>query len=151
VKKIGRKLNLVNKQKIKGTNWEKDFIALLEKAIPESKGKRIAGSGSLGTVLNEPLLSGDVVIFFPGFSKKFRGECKIGYGGEKQMTIKKEWFDKIKTEAQNAYCIPLVALKFSGARRIDGIQYVIAFDFDSFVELINYVNELKKELDLKYK
>jgi hypothetical protein len=66
------------------------------------------------------------------------------------MTIKKEWFDKIKMEADQSYSMPLLAFKFLGARRSDGVQYILALDFQTFCDIINYVTNLKHELDLVY-
>lgn len=141
-------MNPVNSKR-KGSDFERLLAKLLEKHI-DSEAKRIPGSGALGTNVNIPILLGDVRAKFPGFERDFVFEAKVGYGGSKQLTIKKEWFDKIKEEAQASYGIPAVALKFSGARQDSGIQYVIAFDFDTFVELISYVNDLVEELNGLY-
>jgi len=141
---------MVNKEKRKGISWEKQFVELILERIDDvNKAKRIAGSGAIGTILEEPLLTGDVILEFPGFSKKFRVECKTGYGGSKQLTLKKEWFDKIIEEAKNSYSIPLLACKFLDARE-NGTKYFISLDINTFVEIINYVNNLKRELDLNY-
>lgn len=141
---------MVNKQKRKGTDWERQLVKLLEDNIEKSQVKRIAGSGAIGTTLNEPLLTGDVIAYFPGFSKKFRIEAKTGYGGETQITLKREWFNKIREEAKNTYSIPLLALKFSGARKDGGTQFFVALDIQDFCDIINYVNSLKREIDLLY-
>lgn len=138
---------MVNKMKIKGTNWENQFVSILLNNIGESSVKRIAGSGAIGTSISEPLLQGDVIANFLGFSKKFRVEAKVGYGGDTQLTVKKEWFDKIKMEAENSNCYPMIACKFSGAKRKNGVQYFIALDMETFCDIINYVDDLKKELD----
>lgn len=142
---------MVNKSRRKGINWERDLVELLKENIKGSKVKRIPASGSMGTALGEPILSGDVIAEFPGFSKKFRIECKTGFGGDKQLTVKKEWINKIIEEANNSYSIPVVACKFSGARKIDGVQYFFILDFDTFSDIINYIGEVKQELDLSYK
>jgi len=142
---------MVNKKKIKGTQWENLFVELIQEKIPMTlKAKRIAGSGAIGTALNEPLLKGDVVVEFYGFPRKFRIETKVGYGGEKQLTVQKEWINKIIEEADETYSYPLVACKFSGARKADGVQYFLILDFDTFCDIINYTNQLKRELDLLY-
>lgn len=138
---------MTNKQKIKGTSWENLFVDMLSEKIGESKVKRIAGSGALGTSLSEPLLQGDVIAEFKGFPKKFRIECKVGYGGESQLTVQRAWLNKIHEEAQNSNSVPLLACKFSNARKSGGIQYFLAIDFDTFCDIINYVDDLKKELD----
>lgn len=141
---------MVNKNKIKGTSFENQLVKLFQEYIPRSQAKRIAGSGAIGTTMGEPLLTGDVIASFPGFPRKFRVECKVRCGG-KSMTVEKEWFDKIKMEAEGSYSIPLVALKFLGSRASEGVQYLIATDFETFCGLINYVADLKKELDENYK
>jgi len=133
---------MVNKQKIKGTSWERQICELIEENIPGSKVKRIAGSGALGTVMHEPSLTGDVIMELPNFEKKFRGEAKVGYGGDTQLTVKKEWFDKIKQEADNSYAFPLLLCKFLGAKKKDGVQYFVALDLNSFCDIMNYVSKL---------
>lgn len=133
--------------KRKGSDWERDFAKLLEKYI-DSEAKRIPGSGALGTNLDLPILQGDVRAKFPGFEKPFVFEAKVGYGGSKQMTIKKLWFDKIREQAEASLGVPAVALKFTSART--GIKYVVAFDFDTFVGIISYVNDLVEELNDLY-
>jgi hypothetical protein len=140
---------MVNKQKQKGSQWEALFVDLITENIKGSKAKRIAASGAMGTALNEPLLTGDVLIEFKSFPKKFRAEAKVGYGGATQLTVKKEWLDKIKQEADNSYSIPILVCKFSGARRKDGVQYFVSFDLDTFIYIINYIEDLKQELDEK--
>jgi Holliday junction resolvase len=138
-----------NKQRRKGDDWEREFRELLEKRL-NAEAKRIPGSGSLGTALDEPMLQGDVRAKFPGLSKEFRFENKVGYGGSKQLTIKREWFDKIREEAERTFSIPAVACKFSGARKEGGTKYFISLDLDAFVEIINYINDLMEELDSLY-
>ena len=140
---------MVNKEKRKGTDWERQLVDLILNRVEKSKAKRIAGSGALGTALEEPALTGDVILEFPGFSKKFRVECKVGYGGNKQLTVKKEWFDKINEEAKSSYSIPMLACKFLDARE-NGVKYFVALDINTFCDIINYVNDLKKELDMHY-
>ena len=140
---------MVNKEKRKGTDWEKQFVDIILNRVERSKAKRIAGSGAMGTILEEPLLTGDVLLEFPGFPQKFRVECKTGYGGSKQLTIKKVWLDKIKEEAKNSYSIPMIACKFLDARE-NGVKYFLTLDIQTFCDIINYVNSLKKELDLVY-
>jgi Holliday junction resolvase len=141
---------MVNKAKIKGTRWESDFVELLEKHIQGATAKRVAGSGAIGTSLNEPLLTGDIVARFKAFPRPFRIEAKVGYGGDTQITLQKAWLDKIRTEAEQTYSIPMLACKFLGARKQSGVQYFVAFDFTTFCELMNYVDDLKHELDLVY-
>lgn len=142
---------MVTKSKKKGTSWERDFVELVKVSIPATrKVKRIAGSGAIGTTLDEPLLMGDIMIDFPGFPRKFRAEAKVGYGGDTQLTVKRDWLNKIKEEADSNYAYPLTVCKFSGAKKSGGVQYFVIFDFDTFSSIINYVNDLKRELDLLY-
>lgn len=137
---------MVNKQKIKGTSWENQFAQLIELNIKNSKAKRVVGSGAIGTTMKEPLLTGDVILEFKSFPKKFKVEAKVGYGGEKQITLQKDWFNKIKTEAGQSYSIPMLACKFSGSKKADGIQYIVCFDFETFCNLINYIEDLNENL-----
>jgi Holliday junction resolvase len=147
---------VVNQKKRKGTAWERELVELLLN-IPASSAKRVAGSGAFGTVLTEPSLLGDVVLVLDDLPRKFRIECKTGYGGSSQMTIKREWFEKIAEEAEKSYSIPLIALKFSnvkGKSTLDEstgrVKYVIAMDLAVFIELMTYLVNLKEELDKLY-
>ncbi len=141
---------MVNKNKIKGSSWERDFVKLLEENL-NGKFKRIPGSGAIGTFLHEPLLTSDIIARFDGLDREIRFDAKVGYGGATQMTIKKEWLDKIRMEAENTYSLPALACKFSGARKADGVQYFVAIDFQVFCDIINKIESLKKEIDLVYK
>lgn len=127
---------MTNPNKRKGDSWERDFRDILEKNF-DGTFKRIPGSGAFGTRLNENRLSGDVIAKIDGFPKELRAECKVGYGGKTQLTIKKEWLDKIGEEAKNTFAIPLLAAKFSGAR--SGVKHIIIMDLDTFIELINII------------
>ena len=134
---------MTNKQKIKGTTWERDLVDLFYKYIPNVSAKRIAGSGAIGTILGEPLLTGDVVAKFSGLPFSFRIECKTGYGGSTQLTLKKEWLDKIRHEANNTFSIPLLAGKFSGART--GVKQFVVLDMEAFVDLMKHLDSVNKE------
>jgi hypothetical protein len=136
-----------NPQKVKGTQWENDFVDLLNDNIYGAVAKRVAGSGAIGTIMGEPLLQGDIKATFEGVPQPFRIEAKVGYGGSKQMTIKKEWLDKIKEEASNSYSIPALACKFSGARKSSGVQYMVVLDFDTFVEIMNLIYNMNESLE----
>lgn len=125
---------MVNPNKIKGDSWERDLVKILQENLSGTF-KRIPGSGALGTRLNEGRLSGDVVGKVDGFPKEIRVECKVGYGGKSQLTIKKEWLDKIGDEARNTYAIPLLAAKFSGAR--SGVKHMVIMDLETFIEIMN--------------
>jgi len=129
---------MVNKNKVKGSTWERDLVDLLNKGVVGGKFKRIPASGAMGTSLGESLLTGDVTGKIDGIKKSFKIECKVGYGGATQMTIKKEWLDKIREEAYNNLSYPILAAKFSGAR--GGTKHIIILDLDTFIDLINLVD-----------
>jgi Holliday junction resolvase len=130
-------------QKRKGARWERDAAKELNKNFPEVW-RRIAMSGAMGTHMDIPILKADVVGTYPFYSKQFAGECKVGYGG-KQMTIKKEWFDKIGGAAEEFYALPVVLLKFDYART--GVRHVIAMDFDVWDEIMTEFEEMRDEID----
>lgn len=141
---------MTNKQKIKGTDFENQVVDFLNKHIENSFWKRVVGSGAIGTQMGEPLLTGDVKGEVEGFYKKFKGECKAGYNSSvnkeiKQFTLKKEWLDKIKMEAEALHAFPLLFGKFSGART--GVKQFVVMDINNFVEIINEYLELKEDYD----
>ena len=135
--------------KDKGTKFERDIVKELEEKINGSTFKRIAGSGAIGTTLNEPLLTGDVKGSVKNFPKKFRIECKVGYGGAKQLTLKREWLDKIKKEASVLWEFPLLIGKFLGSRP-GSVQKFVVMDIDDFAYLINKYTELAEEVGEMY-
>ncbi len=137
---------MVNKNKIKGTRWERDAVKILNKNFPDVW-KRIPGSGAIGTILDMPILKGDLSGKYPFLPKRFVAEAKVGYGGT-QMTVSKEWFDKIKLEAEQNFSLPLVLLKFEKATA--GVKHIVAMDIDTWDELLAYIDELKKDLDTSY-
>ena len=124
-----------------GTRWERDAAALLNEEFPNTW-KRVPGAGALGTILEMPSLQGDLTGDYY-FLTKFVAEAKYGYGG-KQMTLRKEWFDKIRKEAEKSYSTPAVVLKFKGAR--DGVKHVIALDFEAWDSLMTEIKEMHDEL-----
>jgi len=131
--------------KIKGSNWERGAVKLLNNLIRESNWRRIPSSGAIGTILSEPLLGGDITGTVKGFPRTFRGEAKIGYGGAKQFTLKKEWIDKIAREAYNTYSLPFLIGRFSGAR--DGNAEFIVLDIMTFTDILNEITKLYEELE----
>src|SRR5512139_3035030 len=128
---------MVNKNKRKGTDWENLFVELVQKNVPTSKAKRIPGSGAMGTLMHEPILQGDVVIKFKGLQKSIRVDNKVGYGGDSQLTIKREWLNKIQEEARISNSIPAVVCKFSGAKSSGGVQHFIVLDMAAFYDIMN--------------
>lgn len=113
-----------------------------------SEFKKNPSSGALGTIVGEPNFTGDVRGRVFGVPQKMKIEAKVGYGGAKQMTVYKEWFDKIAEEAAQDYSIPLVACKYSGAR--GGVQKFIAMDIDIFLKFMNLISQMQEDLDTAY-
>jgi len=125
---------MVFKSKIKGNVFEREATSLLNELIPGAKFKRIPGSGSIGTNMDEPLLTGDITGKIDGINKKFKVECKVGYGGAKQFTLKKEWLDKIILESKGNCSTPFLLGKFSGSRA--GVQVFVVLDVNTFATLL---------------
>jgi hypothetical protein len=138
-----RKLMVDSKRK--GTRWEREVVDYLNKRLKNGKFKRIAGSGAFGQTMKEPSLLGDIKGEVVGFGREFKLEAKVGYGGSKQITFKKEWLDKIKDEAETTLSIPAVVCRFSNSR--SGVENFIALDIDEFIYLVNKVTELSELLD----
>lgn len=133
-----------NKNKRKGSDWERQVVDLLNSCIKNGTFKRIPGSGAIGTTLGEPLLTSDIVGHVDAFEKPFKIECKTGYGGASQLALKKEWLDKVREEADASFSVPLMMGKFSGAR--EGIKSFVAMDMDTFCYLLNKVTDLNLAL-----
>lgn len=128
--------------KRKGSKWERDAVKLLNEAFPGTW-KKIPGSGSIGTILNEPMLKPDLLGHYKHMSKRIAAEAKDGYGGSKSMTIQRAWFNKIAKQAAELYALPMLLLKFSGAK--EGTKYFVAIDFDVWIELMKEWEELYNE------
>ena len=137
--------------KAKGSKFEKDVVNYFNNNLMEGKFKKIPGSGAIGTVIDEPFLKGDITGVVTGVPRKFKGECKVGYGGETQVAVKREWINKIMEEASEDYALPFLTAKFSGARTKDGVQIFTILDIDTFIFLLNLITSLQKELDEFYK
>jgi Holliday junction resolvase len=135
---------MTNRNKIKGSAWEYLLVELLNSTVINATAKRIPASGAMGTTMHEPLLQGDIKVTVPGLNKPFRIECKTGYGGVKELTVKREWINKIMEEAKNSYSYPALACKFAGARKSDGVQYFVILDYDTFSEILNYIGKLSE-------
>ncbi len=133
---------MVNKNKDKGTRWERDAVNLLNEAFP-NVWRRNPGSGALGTILDMPFLKGDLVGDYVFLPIDIVAEAKVGYGGT-QMQLRKEWFDKIKEEANQNYAIPVVLLKFEKSK--SGVRHVIAMDFETWNKLMEYYENMHEEL-----
>lgn len=136
---------MVNKQKIKGSRFEREAAKMLNSLVDDSIWKVIPGSGAIGTLMDEAQLQGDISGEVKGFPKKFRGECKTGYsnrtGAEtKSFTIQKKWLDKIKKEAESTYSFPVLFCHFDNART--GIKSIAVLDIEDFAKLINLYTEI---------
>lgn len=132
----------------KGRNFEYQLVDIFNEHVRRSKWKRNPTSGAMGTFLNEPHLSGDVNGVLDAYPRRFKIESKVGYGGAKQLTLKKEWIDKVREEAVNdSHSIPLLIGKFSGAR--EGTRVFIVMDVDTFVDFLNYTTELWEQNEQK--
>lgn len=141
---------MVNKNKIKGSTFERDIVKILNEKVRAGVFKRIPGSGALGTILGEGLLTADVTGRIHGLPKDLKIECKVGYGGSEQLTLKREWLNKVKMEAEQTYSMPVLIGKFSGARGSDGVQIFTVMDINIFIEIMNLLSDLQHELDLVY-
>ena len=129
-----------SRQKRTGSDWERQAVEILNKSIVGGRFKKIPGSGMLGTLLHEPLLTADVIGHVDSIPKALKIECKTGYGSPKQFTLKKEWLDKVKMEAQSDYSLPLLIGKFLGSR--EGVKSFVVMDLETFAELINSMSKV---------
>ena len=129
-----------NPNKRKGSDWERQATDILNANIKRSRFKRIPGSGAIGTILEEPMLTSDIKGKVDSLEKEFKIEAKVGYGSATQFTMKKLWLDKVKAEADANYGIPLLVGKFSGAR--EGVRAFVVMDLDTFCNLINTLTEI---------
>lgn len=124
--------------------WEKELEALLNKSLDKGSFRTVPSSGALGTILGEPELSGDLKGRVSGLQFPIRIEAKVGYGGATQLTVKKEWLDKIDEEARATFSMPVLACRFSGSRK--GVENFVVLDLDRFIWLLNAITELDDEL-----
>lgn len=140
------------KNKRKGSDFERQAVEILNTLVKKSKWRRIPGSGHLGTVLDEPLLTSDIVGKVEAIPKPFKVEAKSGYNNStgnvvKQFTLKKEWLDKVRREADPTFSIPVLIGKFTGAR--EGVRVFVAMDVEFFAAMLNHITDLQEELDEK--
>lgn len=134
-----------NPQKRKGSDFERLAVEILNASIKDSQWKRIPGSGAIGTILDEPMLTSDIIGTVKSIPKRFKLEAKVGYGGATQFALKKEWLDKIKAEADATFSIPLLIGKFSGAR--EGVKVFVTMDVETFASIINHITLLQEQID----
>lgn len=132
------------KSKDKGTRWERDAVDILNKEYEEAW-KRVPGSGSFGTMLEIPDLAADLIGDYYFLPFKFRVDAKTGYGGATQLTVKREWLEKIRKEAeeQQNHEVPMLMCKFSNSRT--DVRYFIVADFDAFHDILKSYEDLYQE------
>jgi hypothetical protein len=133
------------KNKRKGSDFERLATEVLNALVRDSEWKRIPGSGAIGTSLGEPLLTSDIVGKVKHIAKRFKLEAKVGYGGAKMFTLKKEWLDKIAMEADATFSTPVLIGKFSGAR--EGVKIFTVMDVEVFAALLNHISKLQEQLN----
>lgn len=128
-----------------GLRWEREAAKLLSKFSGEWK--RVPGSGSLG--MQNGSLKADITGRYPWFSKPIRAEAKFGYGGNKQLTLHREWIDKIIQQASEVNAIPCLLLKFRDVYSGDRSAKLIVFDFETWQLLMKDLETLWDEY-IKY-
>jgi hypothetical protein len=96
--------------------------------------------------MNYGQLKGDLTGKYPFLPFTFRAEAKVGYGGAKQITMKREWFDKVREEAASNYNeLACVLMKYSNAHP-PNTQHIIAFDFETFQKVLDIVESMYNEI-----
>jgi len=146
---IKRGINLMtNRQKQKGSKFERDMTVELNKLIDGSKFKKVPASGAMGTALHEGLLCGDIVGDVEYFPRKLRLEAKTGYMKEnkegKYFHLRKEWLDKIKMEAMQTNSFPALIAHFENAR--SGVKDFVVMDIEDFAWLINEITRIQRDI-----
>ncbi len=127
-----------------GSRWERDAAKELSKHSGEWK--RIPGSGALSHTFKDVSLSSDLVGKYPWWVKSLRGEAKYGYGGQKQMAVKREWFTKNRKEALEAHGLPCLLIKFRDVMGGDRESAkVICFNFDTWIKMMEELEEIWEE------
>ena len=138
-----------NPSKEKGDRWEREVLK-------ELGGKRQPSSGAFGTIHKDAKLTGDITIYYPWLSRLLHGECKVGYGGSKQITLKRDWLTKVREEAKLARRYPCLLLKFLGVRSGDKESAkLICFNLDTWKRIVqeieglylDYLNLMKEKYD----
>jgi len=131
-----------------GTRWEKQVAK-------ELGGKRQPSSGAFGTQTHDASLTGDVVVKLPWWNKALHIECKFGYGGFQSLSLKREWFTKVRKEAELARRYPIVAIKFRDVAADRETAKVVCINFDTWKQMMreieylyhDYLNLLKKQFE----
>jgi len=119
---------------------------LLNEPYGKNVWRRIPGSGAFGTQMDYGQLKGDLMGKYSFLPFTFRAEAKVGYGGAKQITMKREWFDKVREEAAcNFNELACVVMKYSNAHP-PNTQHVIAFDFETFQKILDIIESMQDEI-----
>jgi len=122
-----------------GLRWERELSKLLG-------GKRQPSSGAFGTQIHDAALTGDLTVGYPWWHKLLHIEAKFGYGGSKSMSIKREWFEKVRIEAKLANRYPIVALKFRDVTGGDvESAKVICINIDTWLAMMQEISYLYAE------
>jgi len=108
-------------------------------------GKRMPGSGAVGTQQGFIHLVGDVRCKYPFLKGELIVDTKHGYGGKEQVTIKREWWKKIRKEASLTDGYGGVGIKFKGVTSTDKEERdcakIIAFTYDDFQKMMDEIGE----------
>jgi len=109
------------------------------------KGKRMPGSGAVGTQQGFIYLVGDVRWKYPFLKGEILIDTKHGYGGKQQMTIKREWWKKIRKEAALTDSFGGIGLKFKGVTSRNeeerNCAKLICFTYDDFQKMMDEIGE----------
>lgn len=127
--------------KSKGTRWENEASKLLNEDFPDTW-RRVAMSGALGTMLDIPMFSADLIGDYSFMPFKIVAEAKSGYG-KKQMTIKPDWFDHIEEIGDKTFSLPVVLLRFDNLRDTNN-RYIIAMNFDSWNKIMKLLEDYER-------
>ena len=134
----------MNRSKIKGDKFERDAAKVL--SVNGGNWRRIPGSGSIGTSLKISDLTGDLAGTYSWFTKALRGEAKVGYGTSKQMQLKREWFTKVREQANLDNKYPVVIVKFNDVTGGDiGSATAICINIDTWNLMMKDIQRLNDE------
>lgn len=128
--------------KKKGSQWERDAVAILNEEFPGTW-KKVPMSGAAGTILDIATLKPDLLGNYYHLDRQFAGEAKVGYGGAKQLTVQRAWFDKIAGQASESYSVPILVCKFSGSK--SDTRYFISMTFQAWDMLMQQTADLYDE------
>lgn len=131
-----------------GTYFERSVQKQFGEQEAVSFAKRIVGSGAFGTITRNANLFGDVHIEYKVLDRPILAECKFGYGGQKQLTVKKEWIEKIIAEAILANKYPALIVKFKGSR--GPASKLIMFTWETWNEMLDRLTKTMEFLNREY-